>query len=108
MGNHTLLEVYDVDPTILNEKVALLDTLKRGAILGGMTILNEFVYQFDPQGVTIVLALSESHISIHTWPERQCAAIDVYTCGSCDNNKVVQELLTYLNTNTYNKRNFLR
>jgi S-adenosylmethionine decarboxylase proenzyme len=39
--------------------------------------------KFDPQGVTVVCLLAESHISIHTWPEEGRAAVDVYTCGDC-------------------------
>lgn len=44
-------------------------------------ILKTALYKFDPQGVTGVILLSESHISIHTWPETGYASIDAYTCG---------------------------
>jgi S-adenosylmethionine decarboxylase len=45
------------------------------------TLLDEVKYEFTPQGVTAVCLLSESHISIHTWPEKHYAAVDIFTCG---------------------------
>ena len=48
------------------------------------TLLNLAVHKFDPQGVTGIAMLAESHISIHTWPEKGQAAVDIYTCGDCD------------------------
>jgi S-adenosylmethionine decarboxylase len=45
------------------------------------TLLNLAVHKFDPQGVTCVAMLAESHISIHTWPEKGMAVCDVFTCG---------------------------
>ena len=47
----------------------------------GATLLNLITHQFQPQGVTGLALLAESHISIHTWPESGYAAIDVFTCG---------------------------
>jgi S-adenosylmethionine decarboxylase len=52
--------------------------------LSGATVLQTIFQKFDPQGVTVLCLLSESHISIHTWPEDGKAACDVYTCGDCD------------------------
>ena len=46
------------------------------------TVLKTSLYKFEPQGVTGVVLLSESHISIHTWPERGYCSIDAYTCGN--------------------------
>ena len=45
------------------------------------TLLNLATHKFDPQGVTGVAMLAESHISIHTWPENGMAVCDVFTCG---------------------------
>ena len=46
------------------------------------TLLNLAVHKFDPQGVTSIAMLAESHISIHTWPEKGMAVCDVFTCGN--------------------------
>lgn len=49
----------------------------------GATVLSSSSHKFEPQGVTAILLLSESHISIHTWPEKRFATCDIFTCGSC-------------------------
>jgi S-adenosylmethionine decarboxylase len=108
MGNHLLLEVYDVDHHLLNDSQSLIEVMITGIERAQMTILNIFKYQFDPQGVTIVIALSESHASCHTWPEEGSIAIDVYTCGLGDPKLIALELLKYLNSDNYNLRHLYR
>jgi S-adenosylmethionine decarboxylase len=59
--------------------------LREGAEAAGATILHGHFHHFSPNGgVSGVLVLAESHISIHTWPERDFAAIDIFMCGACD------------------------
>jgi S-adenosylmethionine decarboxylase len=58
--------------------------LTTAAELCGATILNTVSYKFEPHGVTAILLLAESHISIHTFPEKRTAAADVYTCSATD------------------------
>lgn len=53
----------------------------------GLTLLDIVSNRFEPQGVTVVGLLAESHMSIHTWPEHNYAAIDIFTCGSDENLK---------------------
>jgi S-adenosylmethionine decarboxylase proenzyme len=104
MGNHLLLEVYDIEHNLLNDGISLQGVMERGIERAGMTILNIFQHCFYPQGVTIVIALSESHVSCHTWPERGCIAIDVYTCGEGNPKLVALELLKYFNSDNYKLR----
>ena len=104
MGTHLLLEVYDVDFKILNDVISLQEAMEKGINRANMTILNIFSHCFLPQGCTIVIALSESHVSCHTWPENGCIAIDVYTCGEGNPKLVAIELLKYLNSDNYNLR----
>ena len=104
MGTHLLLEVYDVDFKILNDVISLQESMEKGINRANMTILNIFSHCFFPQGCTIVIALSESHVSCHTWPENGCIAIDVYTCGEGNPRLVAIELLKYLNSDNYNLR----
>lgn len=104
MGTHLLLEVYDVDFKILNDVISLQETMEKGIDRANMTILNIFSHCFLPQGCTIVIALSESHVSCHTWPENGCIAIDIYTCGEGNPRLVAIELLKYLNSDNYNLR----
>lgn len=108
MGNHLLLEVYDVDFKLLNDSITLQEVMEKGIERAGMTILNIFSHCFIPQGCTIVIALSESHVSCHTWPEEGCIAIDVYTCGPGNPKLIALELLKYLNSDNYKLRYLYR
>jgi S-adenosylmethionine decarboxylase len=108
MGNHLLLEVYEVNYLLLNDALKLERVMKKGIERAGMTILNVFQHCFYPQGCTIVIALSESHVSCHTWPEEGCIAIDVYTCGPGNPKLIALEMLKYLNSDNYNLRHVLR
>lgn len=104
MGKHLLLEVYDVKFDLLNDGIALQETMERGIERAKMTILNIFSHCFLPQGCTIVIALAESHVSCHTWPENGFIAIDVYTCGEGNPKLIAIELLKYLDSNNFRLR----
>jgi len=108
MGKHLLLEVYDVDFLLLNDSNTLQNIMIGGINRAKMTILNVFSHCFVPQGCTIVIALAESHVSCHTWPENGCLAIDVYTCGDKNPKLIAVELLKYLNSDNYSIREINR
>ncbi len=63
----------------------------------GFTILDTRFHQFEPHGVTGILLLAESHISIHTWPEEQLATLDIFTCGSHDLNAFISQIRPAIN-----------
>lgn len=84
MGKHYLLNLYGCSFVLLNDEHFLMDLLENAAIASGATVIQTIFKKFDPQGVTVICLLSESHISIHTWPEEGKAAVDVYTCGNCN------------------------
>lgn len=108
MGKHLLLEVYNVNFSLLNDSTSLQEVMERGIKRAKMTILNIFSHCFNPQGCTVVIALEESHVSCHTWPEEGCIAIDVYTCGEGNPRLVALELLKYLNSKDYSLREINR
>ena len=80
-SKHLLLELYKCDYEKLNDESFLRCTLNRAAKLAKATVLNLISNKFDPQGVTAIALLAESHISIHTWPESNYSAVDIFTCG---------------------------
>ena len=80
-SKHLLLELYRCDSEKLNDESFLRCTLNRAAKLANATVLNLISNKFDPQGVTAIALLAESHISIHTWPESNYSAVDIFTCG---------------------------
>tara|TARA_A100001388_G_scaffold261868_1_gene231050 strand:+ start:256 stop:690 length:435 start_codon:yes stop_codon:yes gene_type:complete len=80
-SKHLLLELYRCDFEKLNDESFLRCTLNRAAKLAKARVLNLISNKFEPQGVTAIALLAESHISIHTWPESKYSAVDIFTCG---------------------------
>lgn len=80
-GRHVTMDLREVAFEKLNDIQFLKGIMYEAAAQCGATVVAENFVQFSPQGVTGVLVLSESHLSIHTYPEEGFAAIDCYTCG---------------------------
>ena len=80
-SKHFLLELYKCNYEKLNDESFLRCTLNRAAKLAKATVLNLISNKFEPHGVTAIALLAESHISIHTWPESNYSAVDIFTCG---------------------------
>jgi len=81
LGKHLLLELMDCNHDLLNDVEYLRKVLSDVARQIGATVIKDSFYQFTPQGVSGVIIIAESHISVHTWPEYNFAAVDVFTCG---------------------------
>lgn len=81
LGLHVLLELRDCNRALLDDLSFVRSTLLRAARETGATVINDIFHQFSPQGVTGVVAIAESHLCIHTWPEHGYAAADIFTCG---------------------------
>ena len=82
-GMHLLVDLWGAsnlaDPELIDR------SLRAAAIAAGATILHSHFHHFSPNGgVSGVVVLAESHITIHTWPERDVAAVDIFMCGECD------------------------
>ena len=80
-GRHLILDLYDCDKQLLDNYDALRELIETALRMSNATILRIIGEKFEPQGVTGLALLAESHISIHTWPESGYAAVDVFTCG---------------------------
>ncbi|GIO87153.1 S-adenosylmethionine decarboxylase proenzyme [Paenibacillus faecis] len=80
-GRHVAVDTWGVDFEVLNNAELLQAHMVEAAESCGATVLSVQSKQFEPQGATVLVLLSESHLSIHTYPERGFAAIDCYTCG---------------------------
>ena len=92
-GNHGLLDLYGCDEAILKDEGRLKTALVAASQAAEATILTEHFHTFSGAGgVTGVLLLAESHISIHTWPEHRFAAIDAFICGGMKLEKVKEIL----------------
>ena len=97
MGTHILLSLYGVDFDLLDDMVSIKELFNRVAEAMGATVLNRFCHKFQPQGVTTVFTLAESHISLHSFPEDGSVAIDCYTCGKMNTKAGAQMFIDYFN-----------
>ncbi len=82
LGRQLLIELQDCDKEVLNDPGFLRDAIISAAIDCGATVLGESFHHFSPQGVSGMVVIAESHLSIHTWPEYGYAAVDIFTCGT--------------------------
>jgi len=82
IGSHCVLEIYDSPAALLDDPNAVVQALHSAAKAAKATLLQTTHHRFEPHGVTALALLAESHISVHTWPERGYAACDVFTCGT--------------------------
>ncbi len=85
LGRHVLAEFFGCNANILNNVSLIEAQMKEAAVACGATIVESCFHLFNPFGVSGVVVISESHLTIHTWPEVGYAAVDLFTCGeSCD------------------------
>lgn len=90
-GKHLLLDMHGAKD--LTDTKFIESNLIHAAHVCGATVINASFHHFgENMGVTGVVMLAESHISIHTWPENQFAALDLFMCGSCDPEKAIAPL----------------
>jgi S-adenosylmethionine decarboxylase len=81
MGRHILAEIYGCDFDILNNQEKIEEIMVNAALEAGAEVREYVFHKFSPQGISGVVVISESHLTIHTWPELGYAAVDVFTCG---------------------------
>ena len=82
LGRHLLIELQDCNKEVLNNLGFIRDAMVSAAIDCGAMVMGESFHHFNPQGVSGVVIIAESHLSIHTWPEYGYAAVDIFTCGN--------------------------
>ncbi|OXM64420.1 MULTISPECIES: adenosylmethionine decarboxylase [Amycolatopsis] len=80
-GRHVLAELRGIDPGLLDDPAFLRDALRTAVTEAGATVREVVGHRFEPQGVTVLALLAESHASVHTYPEIGAVFADVFTCG---------------------------
>ncbi len=93
LGRHVLLELFDCDGKILNSESKVRVILRRSAEIAKANIVGDFFHQFNPYGISGIIVISESHFSIHTWPEYNYAAVDLF---SCDDSLKIKSAIDYI------------
>jgi len=81
LGVHVIADLKSCNHELLNDPKFIEDTLRAATQAAGATEIHTTVHTFNPVGVTGVTVLAESHISIHTWPDKGYATVDAFTCG---------------------------
>ncbi len=87
------MELRDCNEQALDDIEFLRINLVTAAIQAGATVMGDSFHKFSPQGVSGVVVIAESHITIHTWPEYKYAAVDVFTCGSSVKPEIAAQVL---------------
>ena len=82
LSKHLLVDLYGCPADLLNDVTALETVMIEAAQRAGATVINSMFHHFSPFGVSGVVVIQESHLTIHTWPEQGFAAIDLFTCGT--------------------------
>lgn len=100
-GKHLFAELYKVSFELLDNQEDLARVLIEAIAKGKATICGIQFKKFEPTGVTILALLSESHASIHTYPELGSLFLDVFTCGDCDPKKIFEHIVKELKPDNY-------
>ena len=82
LGRHLLLELFDCDLDAINNLESVKSALVEAARRAQATIVDVVFHEFNPFGISGVVVIAESHLSIHTWPEYRYAAVDIFSCGA--------------------------
>ncbi len=80
LGMHILVEFYDCDKTALNDPERIEREMLKAADLIEATVITSSSHAFSPHGVSAIVVISESHLTMHTWPEHGYAAVDLFFC----------------------------
>ncbi len=93
LGRHLILEMWDCSRETVNNIEGIKEILANAAKVINATVIDIICHHFSPYGVTGVAILAESHISIHTWPEYQYVAADIFLCGNAISPQVAASYL---------------
>ncbi|WP_274649925.1 adenosylmethionine decarboxylase [Paenibacillus humicola] len=108
-GRHVAVDTWGVEFDLLNNAEFLQAQMVEAAEACGATVLSVQAKQFEPQGATVLVLLSESHLSIHTYPEKGFAALDCYTCGeTVDPQLAIDYMMSVLKPKTVHAKKLIR
>jgi S-adenosylmethionine decarboxylase proenzyme len=93
LGRQILVEFYDCDSDKINDVDFIESSILAATRSSGATIISHDFHKFSPHGVSGVVVIAESHVTIHSWPEYNYAAVDIFTCGETIDPWVIQEHL---------------
>jgi S-adenosylmethionine decarboxylase len=80
LATHILVELYEGDPECLDNAGLIETEMVKAAEMINATIISSHAHNFEPHGVSAVVIIAESHLTMHTWPEHCYAAVDLFIC----------------------------
>tara|TARA_B100000676_G_scaffold105055_2_gene104844 strand:+ start:772 stop:1173 length:402 start_codon:yes stop_codon:yes gene_type:complete len=102
LGKHLLIEANKCNAKLIDDMDFIKSVMITAAKISGASIVGEKFHKFSPFGVTGILSIAESHITIHTWPEYYYAAIDIFTCSTLfEPNKAANFLIKSLESKNF-------
>ena len=109
IGTHIIVDIYDIPEFVFNnlfskENFFIIDkNIEKILIKNKMNVLQKNIHHFDNYNgaFTSIYLLSESHLSFHSWPEHSYVAMDIFTCGTCETQKIVDEILPFFETKKF-------
>ena len=102
LGRQIMVEFFNCDRERLNDADFVARIIKEAAVKCGATVVETVIHHFSPHGVSGVVVIAESHLTIHTWPEYRYAAVDLFTCGESVNPEIAFDYLEkYLQAENY-------
>lgn len=108
LGKHIILELNDCATDLLKDPKSIQSIMEATALAMGATIVTSNFHHFSPLGVSGVVIIMESHLTIHTWPEYNYAAVDIFTCGILDFEKGIELLTKELDAKEVQMKDFER
>ena len=81
LGRHFLVDFLFCNVQVINNMEKIRTHLLKAANLAQATVIKDTFHKFSPQGISGVIVIAESHLAIHTWPEHECVALDLFTCS---------------------------
>lgn len=81
VGTHIIADLYGVDSALIAKQESVRPIIEDVVKKAGLTIVGRIYKQFEPEGVTGILLIAESHLSLHTWPEYNLVNLEIFTCG---------------------------
>lgn len=100
-GTHVLLDIRTQHTDLLNDLAFMEQAFHEAIEVGGATLLHIHLHHFQPNGVTGVAVLSESHISVHTWPDIGYAAFDIFMCGDSNPKSAALHLINKFDASSH-------
>jgi S-adenosylmethionine decarboxylase proenzyme len=109
LGRHLLLDLGGCEHELLANAETLDRLFCQAVREGGATVVSSHFHQFQPHGVSGVVVLAESHVTVHTWPESGFAAVDIFTCGTSFRPEAIEQaILEALRPGTCKRNDLIR